>query len=120
MNNIDEITSIRSTIELYIDGTKKADIEKLRYVFDSKAVMSGYLVDNQMTCASTELFFNDIKGKQISPKYDAQIVSIDITDKIATATLIEKDLLGLNFVNYFHLQKIDEKWKIVSKCFTSL
>lgn len=119
MNNINEIKLVRKAMELYIEGTKTGDVDKLKKVFYSEAIMSGNLMGNQLICGTPEPFYNDIKGKIAPPEYDAQITSIDITDEIARATLVEIGLLGINFVNYFHLQKIDGQWRIVSKLFTS-
>lgn len=120
MNKIEEINSLKKTIEIYIEGTKTGNIEKLKEVFYSDAIMSGYLFDNPMICGTTQPFYNDIEGKNASSEYNPQITNVDITNKVACATLIEMDLHGANFVNYFHLQKIKGEWKIVSKLFTSI
>lgn len=119
MNNVNEISAVRKKIELYIEGTKTGDVNKLKQVFYDNAIMSGYLMNNQMICSTPEPFFNDIQGKMASLEYDAQIINIDITNEIASAVLVETGLHGIDFVNYFHLQKIDNEWRIVSKLFTS-
>ncbi|WP_459195554.1 nuclear transport factor 2 family protein [Wukongibacter baidiensis] len=120
MNNLYEVESVRRTMNLYIEGTKTGDVEKLKKVFHSEAIMSGNLMDKQMVCGTPQAFYDDIDGKIAPPEYDAQIVNIDITGEIASTTLVETGLLGINFVNYYHLQRIDGQWKIVSKLFTSI
>lgn len=120
MKDTKDIISVRNTVKQYIDGTKEANVEKLREVFYENATMTGTLIDNQISCANVEVFLNDIKGKEISSKYNAQIVNIDISENIAIVTMIENELMGLDFMNYFHLQKIENQWKIVSKLFTTL
>lgn len=120
MNNLHEIESVRRTMNLYIEGTKTGNVEKLKKVFHSKAIMSGNLMGKKMICGTTEPFYNDINGKTAQPEYNAQIVKIDITVDIASTTLVETDLHGVDFINYYHLQKIEGEWKIVSKLFTSV
>ncbi len=120
MNNLYDIESVRKIMNLYIEGTKTGDVEKLKKVFHSEAIMSGNLMDKQMVCGTPQTFYNDIDGKIAPPEYDAQIVNIDITGEIASSTLVETGLLGIDFVNYYHLQRIDGQWKIVSKLFTSI
>lgn len=111
---------IQSLIEKYVEGTRTGNVNMLKTVFHSNAVMSGDLGPNKLVSDSPNLFFNDIEGYVAPESYDYLIENIKVEGEIASAELKEFNLKGHNFVNCFQLQKIDNQWKIVSKLFTSL
>ena len=39
---------------------------------------------------------------------------------MASAGLVEDNLLGTNYVNHFHLLKIDDQWRIISKIYVDV
>ena len=111
-------------MQQYINRVFHGDIEKLRECFHEKAVMNGFLGE-QMLVGSPEPFFEDI-GKNPSmleagAPYNAEITSIEITGDTANVTLKETGFAGnFNFINYFHLMKVEDEWTIMSKTFTSV
>lgn len=110
---------IRKVIELYVEGTRKGDVDLLRSVFHEKAIMSGDLGEIKMVLDSPEHFFRDIDGQVASEAYSYEIYAIAQCADIASARLKENNLKGQNFMNLFQLQKINGEWKIISKLFTS-
>lgn len=118
-----EFEEVRQVIQQYIDGSYSADVNMLRKIFHSKALMSGYL-QGQLMIGSPEPFLNDIEKHpsmaESGVPYKAEIKSIDVVGQIASVTLIERGFLGtMNFTNFFHLLKERGEWKIMSKTFTS-
>jgi hypothetical protein len=114
----DEKQAIIEVIENYILATKSGDVELLKKVFSEKAMMSGDLPHIKLIVESPEHFFNDIKGKQVSKEYKSEICDVSVYGEIAIGLLKEYNLHGLNFVNHYHLQKIEGDWKIVNKLFS--
>jgi len=116
--------AVQNVMQQYIDGVYQGNVEKLRGFFHENAVMNGYLGE-QMLIGGPEPFFEDI-GKNPSMSeagapYNAEITSIEITGDTASVTLKETGFAGtLNFINYFHLMKVQDEWKIMSKTFTSV
>lgn len=124
MNDHKEMKKIRSVIQDYADGTFKCDIEKLKSVFHSAAVMNGYLGKNLIVATPT-VFIEDISSspsmeKQNTP-YHAEVESITVEGNIASVMLSETGFKGTgNLVNHFHLIKIGDDWKIIAKLFTTI
>lgn len=117
---MDNTKQIMEVLESYISGTKNGDADLLATLFDKDAIMSGTLVNTQLICGSPKIFFEDVRGKRSDDSYHAEVKEININGHIATATLYESGMMGLNFVNHFHLKKDGSKWLIVSKLFTTL
>ena len=119
----DKITAVQNVIQQYINGTYHGDVEKLRRCFHENALMSGYLGD-QMMISGPEPFFEDISKNppmsEAGAPYNGEITSIEITGNTANVTVKETGFAGtLNFTNYFHLMKVEDEWKIMSKTFTT-
>lgn len=111
---------IKIIIEKYVQGTCTGNVNILKSVFQTNAVMSGDLGSSKLVLASPNLFFEDIAGYEAPESYNYSIENIRVEGDIATVELKEFNLKDRNFVNYFQLQKIDNQWKIISKLFTSL
>ncbi len=108
-------------MERYVDAVYIADVEALKTLFHPAAAMSGYLGDTLLT-GSPEPFFADLAGRpsmeQAKAPYKAKIRDIHTSGLTASCRLEETGFFGtMDFVNYFHLLKIDGQWKIVSKLF---
>lgn len=111
---------VKSTIQRYVNGTKEGNIAILSSVFHPRAIMSGDLGPNKLVLSSPEIFFNDIEGEKADEQYDYTIESITVKGAIASVVLSEKGLKGAAFENHFQLQKIDGRWLIISKLFTTV
>lgn len=124
MNNHAETKAVKAVIQDYIDGTYKADIEKLKGVFHEKAVMNGYLGPDVLL-ATPDGFIQDIAGgpsmESKQDPYQAEIEMIRIEGAIANVVLSETGFKGGGtLVDHFHLIKEGGSWKIISKLFTTL
>ncbi|WDV44565.1 nuclear transport factor 2 family protein [Clostridiaceae bacterium M8S5] len=120
MKNLKAVEAIYKVMQLYIEGTKTGNSKLLRSLFHEKAIMSGNLVGNKLVGDSPEMFFNDVDGKTAEKEYTARVINVDEQGVVGCATLIETNLMGKDFVNFYHLQNIEGTWKIVSKLFTSV
>lgn len=112
------IHDVKKVIEKYIEGTKTGNVEMLRGVFHSNAIMSGDLFGKQLVIGSPKLFFKDVEGEVASSDYKAEIATIDVVGQTASVNLIERNLKGANFSNWFHLQNVEGQWLIISKLFS--
>ena len=124
MNNHVETKAVKAVIQNYMDGTYKAEIDKLKGVFHEKAVMNGYLGPDCLL-ADPSGFVADIASapsmESKGDKYQAEIESIRIEGNVASVIVSETGFRGEGtLVDFFHLIKVDGKWSIISKLFTTL
>ena len=106
-----------AVVQAYIDGTRTRDIDLLKSIFHEGAIMSGWLGPDLLV-GGPEPFFGALAANEVGPDYAAEITASDQTNRIATATITEDNLLGLSFTNHFHMvQLADETWRITSKLF---
>ena len=118
-----EKDAVREVVQKYIDGTYQGDVAALRECFHSKAVMNGYLND-QLLLSDPEPFFQEIGNNPSMAEggapYKGEIASVDVVGNVASVTLKETGFAGgMSFTDYFHLIKVDNEWKILSKTFTT-
>ncbi len=118
-----EYASVRSVLEQYIDASYTGNVPLLKTVFHPKALMAGYL-DDALDIGTPEPFYVELEetpsSKETGEQYHAEIAFIHIAGQMASAAIIEGNLLGMNYVNHFHLLKIDGEWRIVSKIYTTV
>jgi len=96
-------------------------VERLQAIFHPDARMSGFLGD-QCLVGSPQPFFDAVRsaaGSGAPSDYGTEITSVAVSGRVAAVTLEERGFLGMDFVDYFHLVKFDDGWKIVSKTFTT-
>ncbi len=116
MNRTIEANGVAAVMEAYIDGTRNRNTLKLKAIFHKDAVMSGYLNDD-LLMGSPDPFFEAVENNEIAPNYMARVVHVEITGDTARARIVEDNLMGMSFVNDFHLLNGEEGWQIVSKLF---
>lgn len=109
--------AITSVVQLYIDGARTGDTEKVKAAFDDRAWMFGSLGSQRVDIPIAEMI--DMVGAQpMGETYEARITSVEQVGDAATATLEETGCWGsVSFTDFFALSKIDGDWKIVSKTF---
>ncbi|MCZ7665272.1 MAG: nuclear transport factor 2 family protein [Thermoleophilia bacterium] len=120
----DDNQAVREVLERYVDATFRADVEAVRQTFHPGASMAGYLGD-QLLVGTPEPFLTDVGSRpsmaESDAPYRAEISSIEVSGRAASATLTESGFFGvMSFVNYFTLLETEGDWKIISKTFTSL
>jgi len=117
-----ETAAARAVIEEYIEACRVRSVERLKAIFHPDALMSGYLMEQRLV-GSPQPFYDAVQNAPADAArgdYQADITSVDVTGQIASVTLEEKGFLGLQFTDYFHLVKVDGRWKILSKTFTTV
>ncbi len=124
MNNHVETKAVKQVIQNYMDGTYKAEIDKLKGVFHEKAVMNGYLGPDCLIADPSGFVADIASAPSMESKgdpYQAEIESIRIEGNVASVIVSETGFRGEGtLVDFFHLIKVDGKWSIISKLFTTL
>jgi Putative lumazine-binding len=109
--------AIASAVQLYVDGARTGDTEKLKQAFDERAWMFGSLGGQRVDIPITEMF-GMVESQPMGESYEATITSVEQVGDAALATLEETGCWGsVSFTDFFGLSKIDGEWKIVSKTF---
>ncbi len=118
-NKKSDMHMIAQTVVMYCDGMYHGDIEKLKKAFHPDACIIGYF-QGDLLYDSRDEFLEFVTGlpapASTGDKYEKQIVSMDVTETIATAKITEF-YLGLHFTDYMSLVKVDGDWLIVNKTF---
>ena len=108
--------SAQSVIDAYIEGTRTRDVGLLKAVFAEGAVMVGWLGPDLLT-GGPEPFYGALEANEVGDDYAARS-TVEVTERIATATIEEQNLLGMNFTNHFQIvQLADGSWRIAAKLF---
>ncbi len=120
MSQIREADQARTVIQEYVDACAAGSVERLRAIFHENALMSGYMMGEYLM-GSPEPFFQAVEnpppGVPSGGDYKGQITAVDISGPVASITLKETGFMGINFTDYFHLAKVNDEWKIISKTF---
>jgi len=118
-----DYASVRTVIDNYIKGSYTADTDLLKRCFHQNALMSGYY-RGDLDIGSPQLFFDqlesELSSKSSGEDYKAEVTFIHIAGCMASAGLVEDNLLGTSYVNHFHLLKIDDQWRIISKIYVDV
>jgi Putative lumazine-binding len=109
--------SIRDVIGHYADGMRTGDVATLQRAFHDQAILCGYLEADVI--ASPIAGFYDWIGANPAPAstgapYACEILAIDVTGRVASATVRETYYHG-TVTDHFHLLKVGDNWSIVSK-----
>jgi Putative lumazine-binding len=116
-DRMDDLDAITAVVQMYVDGAAKADVGRLKEVFHESARMFGNEGDESEDMPISEFFEEVATTPAPGPGFRSRIMSIDVVEDAAVAVLAEDDYLGVDYVNFFSLIKIDGTWKIVTKLF---
>ena len=120
MSETKEADLARAVIQEYVDACAAGSAERLRTIFHDNALMSGYMMGEYLM-GSPEPFFKAVEnpppGADTGGAYQAEITSVEVSGPVASITLKEAGFMGVNFTDYFHLAKVNDEWKIISKTF---
>jgi aldose sugar dehydrogenase len=107
------LDSIQTTINFYFDGWATGDTTKIGKAMHATCHLKFYR-ENVFTDMSRNEYLSRFKPKERLASLITRIVSIDITENIASAKVeivTEKDI----FTDYFNLIRTNEAWYIVDK-----
>ncbi len=107
------IDSIQTTINFYFDGWATGDTTKIGKAMHATCHLKFYR-ENVFTDMSRNEYLSRFKPKERLASLITRIVSVDITENIASAKVeivTEKDI----FTDYFNLIRTNEAWYIVDK-----
>lgn len=112
-----DLLLIQKTLNLYIDGQATGDSVMIGKSFHSSWQIK-YLADDKLNIVTKKQYLSNFKApypKQ--PNWSGRIISIDITNLVASAK-IEISTSKLLFTDYFNLMKTNKGWFIVDKIST--
>ena len=117
MNSSSEENGIREAINYYIEGMRTGSVEILKKGFHQRAILCGYLGD-EMIAAPIEGLYEWVQSNpapaETGEVFDCLILVIEVTGRVATATVRETSHEGA-VIDYFHLLRDRDRWWIVSK-----
>ena len=120
MSQTAEADRARAVIQEYVDACSAGSVERLRAIFHEDALMSGYIMGNYLM-GPPEPFFQAVEnpppGAEAGADYTGEITNVEVSGPVASITLKEAGFMGINFTDYFHLAKLNDEWKIISKTF---
>lgn len=114
-------TEIAAVVESYFRGTYEGDAALLKQIFHPNVRITGSF-NGEYCDWSLDEFLARVTAKptalEKNEKYDKNIVSIDCTNHAAMVKA-RVGVGNLNFTDYITLLKIQDKWVIRSKSFTT-
>ena len=117
-----EEQAIKDAVQLYIDGIHNGDPALLKKTFHPQAMMYGTSGES-VTVTPIEGLYTFVEANEPPARsgdlHQCSIVSIRVAGNTASVEMTENETFGHNYVNYFHLLKIDGKWAIVSKSYSA-
>jgi hypothetical protein len=117
---ISQLDSIIDTVNKYGTGITNGDVDLLRSAFHPKAMMYGCNGDN-VTIVEIEGLFAYVASQQppvvTGEQHRCIIKNIDVSGKCANAEVLQENCYGMNYINFFQLLQIDDRWLIVSKAY---
>ncbi len=116
MNRTAEVAAVAAVMDAYIAGTRNRDVASLKKIFHKDALMTGYF-GSHLGIGSPQPFFDELETNEIAADYAAQVTSVEVIGATAMGQIVEDNLMGLSFVNNFHLIKVDGAWLIISKLY---
>jgi hypothetical protein len=110
---------ITRAVDLYVEGVRDGNAEKLREAFHPDARMWGSLGGQRIDIPIAEMIaMFDGKPADVDGSYQAEVTAVDQNEDVASAVLAEEGFWGtVSFVDFFALARIDDEWKIVNKTF---
>lgn len=114
--SITEMEAIRKAASLYYEGLQTGNIDVLKKAFHPKAMMygPGMIVEIQG-------LFDYVAANQPPAKtgenHQCLVTKIDCMGKAASVEVLQHSYLGVSYINYFQLLKLEGNWIIVSKSF---
>jgi hypothetical protein len=118
-----DLQAIKDAVQLYIDGIHDGDAGLLKKAFHPQAMMYGTSGENVTVTPIDGLyaFVNaNVPPARSGDPHQCSIVSVRISGNTAAVEMTEDQTYSHNYVNYFHLLKIDGEWKIVSKSYSAV
>ena len=100
--------AVLETLQKYLDGTN-GDVDLLKQAFHENAIINGRPIQALYDAVTR-------KGKTSST---SRVDYLDILGNAASARTVIEDWHGYNFVEYQHLVKDADGWKITSKTYAS-
>ena len=112
-----DLDDVRAVVQLYIDGAN-GDVAKLKQAFHPDARMMGHIGPMDTYVPITDFFaMVEAQPGMAGPNYQATIRTIDLVGDAGVAVLVESDYLGCDFVDYFAVARIDDRWQITNKTY---
>ena len=113
---------IMDTVNKYFDGLYRSNTQLLREIFHPKATITGYGGDGTLRIMTLDDFLEFVDTVP-SPandgiEFDMAVLSIDQSGK-AAAVKVRDYYLKRDFIDYLHLAKTTDGWKITAKAFHS-
>jgi len=112
-----EEQAIREAIGYYAEGMRAGSAEVMKRGFHEQAILCGYLGDDLIAGPIAELYAwveSNPAPSATGDRFECQVVGVEVTGRVASATVRETDHHG-TVIDHFHLLKVGDRWAIVSK-----
>jgi hypothetical protein len=117
--SINEMEAVRKTANQYYEGLQHGNIDLLKKIFHPKAMMYGPGMIVEIQGLFDYVSANTSPAKS-GEQHRCLITKIDCMGNAASAEVLQENYLGVNYINYFQLLKLEGQWVIVSKSFDVL
>jgi hypothetical protein len=116
----DEERAVREVVGLYFQGHATGNGEPWRVAFHPESKLF-WVKDGQLAQRTSAEFIAGATGQPApdEAKRKRRVLSVDVSNDAAVAK-VDLDYPGRHLVDYLSLLKVDGRWKIVNKIFTTM
>jgi|Transcript_23193 hypothetical protein len=122
MSSFENYGQVKAVVDMYVEGIKNGDASLIEKAFHPRAYMMGhgeklgfrghFPIDKLVAVLKDN-------PTLAGPTYEASITSIQITKDVGVVVLEEHDFHGCNFINYLSVSKLEGRWCITNKTYTT-
>jgi len=122
MSSFTDYGEVKAVVDMYVDAMKSGDYTLLEKAFHPRAYIMGH--GEKLGFRGhlpIDKFVAIVKDNPTlaGPTYQAVITSMHITKDVGVVVLEEHDFHGCNFINYLSVSKLEGKWCITNKTYTT-
>jgi hypothetical protein len=123
MTGTDDVKIIEGVIQSYLDGLYESDAGKIASVFHPTSVLTNVTNDGELVITPRDSWLDKVRARPSPkqrglPRHD-QVLTIDLVSPTMAYVKLKCAIPPRFFTDQLSLLKIDGRWQIAQKVFTT-
>ena len=123
MAGTDDRTMIEGVIQTYLDGLYESDADKIASAFHPTSALTSVSSDGELVITPRDVWLDNVRTRPSPkqrglPRHD-QVLTIDLVSPTMAYVKLNCAIPPRFFTDQLSLLKIDGRWQIVQKVFTT-
>lgn len=108
-------SEVSHVADMYISAIQKGDVNALKAIFVPDASYY-FFHEGKLVGGGIDILYKTVEGTPIPKPIVYDVISVQVSERIASITLDIRDLMGVHIIDMFTLVQDDNKvWKMTSK-----